>query len=293
MLKRRDNFSIVIYTALFIFSISIIIPFLNIIAVSFTDPTRLSEVTGFTIFPKGFSLQSYKIILNNPQMMRSLLNAIFITVAGTILNLILTVLGAYVLTRENLYGKKFFMFLLIVVMVFEPSLITEYLVVKKLGLINTYTGIILFKAVNIYYLIILMRFFEEIPKSLTEAATIDGASETNILFRILLPLCKPALVTMTMFYSVFHWNEYFRASIYLNDSSKWPLQVVLRQFVVLDDTTSMISANALLAMDKAASINLDSLKSGTIVLAVVPILLIYPLILKYYVKGNLDGGVKE
>lgn len=292
-MKTRDNFSVIVYTLLFLFSITIIVPFLNIIAVSFSDPARLSEVSGLTIFPKGFSLQSYKVILNNPQMVKSLFNSIYITVAGTMLNLVLTVLGAYVLTRENLYGKKFFMFLLIVVMVFEPSLITEYLVVKKMGLINTYLGVILFKAVNIYYLIILMRFFEEIPKSLTEAAIIDGANEVNILFKILLPLCKPALVTMTMFYSVFHWNEYFRASIYLNDSAKWPLQVILRQFVVLDDTTSMISANSLLSMDKVANMSLDSLKSGTIILAVVPILLIYPLILKYYVKGNLDGGVKE
>lgn len=292
-MKKTDTFTIIIHLTLFLFTISIIVPFMNIIAVSFTDPARLSEVTGLTIFPKGFSFQSYEIILKNPQMIKSVLNSIFITVSGTLLNLLLTVLGAYVLTRENLFGKKFFMLLLIIVMVFEPSLITEYLVVKKIGLLNTYLGVILYKAVNIYYLIILMRFFEEIPKSLTEAAVIDGAGEIDILFRILLPLAKPALVTMTMFYSVFHWNEYFRASIYLNDSSKWPLQVILRQFVVLDDTTSMISSNALLTMDKVANINLESLKAGTIILAVLPILLIYPLILKYYVKGTLDGGVKE
>jgi putative aldouronate transport system permease protein len=185
------------------------------------------------------------------------------------------------------------MTILIIVMVFEPGLIPEYLVIKKVGLIDTYLSVILYKAVNVYYLIILMRFFEEVPKSIIEAAKIDGAGHTTILFRMLLPLSKPAIATIGLFYAVFHWNEYFRASIYLNNSSKWPLQLVLRQFVVLDDTATMIGANSLLSFDKSAQLSYDALQAGTIVIAMIPVLLLYPIILKYYTKGTMEGGVKE
>ncbi|WP_432665573.1 carbohydrate ABC transporter permease [Wukongibacter baidiensis] len=283
---------LLILIGLFVLTLVMLIPILNILALSLSDPGRVNEVKGMTIIPKGFSLINYKVLLSNPNVLKSIFNSLFITISATTLNILLTSILAYVLTRKNLIGRKVLITILIVVMVFEPGLVPEYLLIKKLGLIDSYLSVILYKAINVYYLIILMRFFEEVPESLIEAAKIDGASHITILFRIMLPLAKPAIATIGLFYTVFHWNEYFRASIYLNSTSKWPLQVVLRQFVVLDDTTSMIGADKLLSFSDAAQLNYNALQAGTIIIAMIPVLLLYPLILKYFTKGTFDGGVK-
>lgn len=178
-------------------------------------------------------------------------------------------------------------------MVFEPSMITEYLLMKDLGLLNSYLSVILYKGINVYYLFILMRFFSEIPESMIEAARIDGAGHFKIFTKIVLPLSKPALATMALFYGVYHWNEYFRATIYITDPMKWPLQVVLRQFVVTQDNTTLLNKMENLNAETLAMINFNSLQSSTIVIAVVPLLLLYPLILKYFTQGTMDGGEKE
>lgn len=293
-MKNKENLArLILYTLLFIVTLSMLLPILNLLALSLTDPARVKEVTGLTIIPKGFSLDNYSALFSNPQIMKSLFNSVFVTVIGTVLNLCLTIMAAYALTRPGLVGKKIFMVILIIVMVFEPGLIPEYLLIKRIGLIDTYSSVILYKAINVYYLIILMRFFEEVPEALIDAARVDGAGHLTILFKILIPLSKSSIATIGLFYGVFHWNEYFRASIYLNDSSKWPLQLVLRQFVVLNDTTAILGANSLLSFDKASQLSYKALQAGTIMIAVVPILLIYPLILKNYTKGTMEGGVKE
>lgn len=284
---------LIIYGLLFLITLTMLVPILNIFALSFTDPDRVAEVKGFTIWPKGFSLINYQVLLNNAMILKSLFNSMLITIIGTAISLVSTAMAAYTLTRENLVGRKFLMTILIIVMVFEPGLIPEYLVIKEIGLIDSYWSVILFKAVNVYYLIILMRFFEEVPKSLIEAARIDGAGHLAVLFKVLLPVLKPAMATIGLFYAVFRWNEYFRASIYLNSSSKWPLQVILRQFVVLDDTATMLGANNLLSYNEAAQLNFEALQAGTIVIALVPVLLLYPLILKYFTKGTMDGSIKH
>jgi putative aldouronate transport system permease protein len=154
-------------------------------------------------------------------------------------------------------------------------------------------AVILYKAVNVYYLIILMRFFEEVPPSLVEAAVVDGAGYGVVLRRIMIPLAMPALATLGLFYGVYHWNEYFRASIYLSDPMKYPLQLILRQFVVLDDTASLIGSGTLFSYDEAARLSYAALKSSTIVVAMLPVFVVYPLILRYYTKGVMEGGVKE
>ncbi|MDP3179334.1 MAG: carbohydrate ABC transporter permease, partial [Spirochaetaceae bacterium] len=169
----------------------------------------------------------------------------------------------------------------------------EYLVIKRIGLMNKLWAVILYKTVNVYYLIILMRFFEEVPPSLIEAARVDGAGYGTVLRRVVLPLAAPALATLGLFYGVYHWNEYFRASIYLSDPDKYPLQLILRQFVVLDDTTTLIGSGAMYSYDEAAQMSYGALKAGTIVVAMLPVLFFYPLILKYYTKGVMEGGVKE
>ncbi|QNG59872.1 carbohydrate ABC transporter permease [Bacillus sp. PAMC26568] len=284
---------ILLYTGLFLITLTMIIPILNLLALSLTAPENAHKMNGLSLIPKGFSLINYQILLSNPLIVKSLFNSIFITVIGTLLNLLLTALAAYVLTRKRLVGRRFFMVILIIIMVFEPGLIPEYLVVKDLGLLDSYLSLILYKAVNVYYLFIMMRFFEDVPESILEAARIDGAGHLNIFFRIMLPLSKPSLATLGLFYAVFHWNEFFRASIYLTDPGKWPLQLVLRQFVVERDNASLVGVQTLLEYKSVASLDFASLQAGTIMLAIVPLLIMYPFILRFYAKGALEGGVKD
>jgi len=273
--------------------IAVLIPMLNILALSLTDPKRISELTGLSVLPKGFSLVNYRVLAAHPIFMKSIFNSIFITVVGTAINLMVTALAAFALTRPKLPGKRLFMILIIVIMVLEPGLITEYMVVKRIGLMGSLWSVILYKAVNVYYLILLMRFFEEVPISFIEAARVDGAGPWTVLWRIMMPLSKSALATLGLFYGVYHWNEYFRASIYINDPTKYPLQLILRQFVVLDDTASLIGSGALFSYDEAARLSYKALQASTIVVAILPVLILYPLILKYYTRGVMEGGVKE
>ncbi len=271
----------------------VLVPLLNLLALSLSDPDRVSEVGGLTVFPKGFSLVNYRVLAANPLFVRSIANSLYITALGTAINLILSSMAAFALTRRSLPGRGFFMVLVVIVMILEPGLIPEYFVVKRIGLMNSLWSVILYKAVNVYYLIILMRFFEEVPASLIEAATVDGANYGTVLVKIMMPLAKSALATLALFYGVFHWNEYFRASIYLSDPNKYPLQLILRQFVVLDDTAALIGSGTLFSYDEAARLNYDALQASTIVVAILPVLIVYPLILKYYTRGVMEGGVKE
>lgn len=272
---------------------AVLVPLLNIAAAAFTDPKRMSELTGLSVLPKGFTLINFRVLAANPAFVQSIFNSIYITAVGTALNLAATALAAFALTRPRLPGKRFLMLLVIVIMVLEPALITEYMVVKRIGLMNSRWAVILYKLVNVYYLILLMRYFEEVPQSMVEAARVDGAGHFTVLWRVMVPLSKSALATIGLFYGVYHWNEYFRATIYLNEPSKYPLQVILRQFVVLDDTASLIGSGALFAYNEAAQLSYKSLQSGTIVVAILPVLILYPLILRYYARGVMEGGVKE
>src|SRR5690625_482844 len=292
MIKRMSLGKTIISIILFLVSFTVLVPLLNILAMSFTSPERMSEITGLSVLPKGFTLLNFKIIFSNPLILKSVFNSIFITLTGTLLNLTLTAMTAYVLARTEFKGKSVLLIFLIAIMVFEPSMITEYLLMKDLGLLNSYLSVILYKGINVYYLFILMRFFSEIPESMIEAARIDGAGHFKIFTKIVLPLSKPALATMALFYGVHHWNEYFRATIYITDPMKWPLQVVLRQFVVTQDNQTLLQGMEGMSPELLALINFNSLQSGTIVIAILPLILLYPFILKYFTQGTMEGGDK-
>ncbi|CAM3565792.1 carbohydrate ABC transporter permease [Aeromicrobium ponti] len=292
-LKKWSISTVIIYSILFLISLTVLVPLLHLLAMSLSDPLKVHKLSGLGIIPEGFSLINYKILLSNPLIIKSIFNTLFITIVGTAVNLLLTAMTAYVLARTKFPGRNFVMIFLIVIMVFEPGLIPEYLLVKNLGLLDTYASLILYKTINIFYLFIMMRFFEDVPESILEAARMDGAGHFRIFTKIMLPLSKPALATMGLFYGVYHWNEYFRATIYLTDTGKWPLQLVLRQFVVERDNTSLLGAQNFLSYDQIATLDFASLQAGTIIISVVPLLLIYPLILKYYAKGAFEGGVKD
>jgi putative aldouronate transport system permease protein len=272
---------------------AVLVPLLNLLALSLSDTRRVSELSGLDVWPKGFSLIVYKVLAANQYFIRSILNSVFITAVGTAINLGITSMAAYALTRPSLPGRRFFMLVVILIMVFEPGIVPEYLVMKRVGLLGSLWILILYKTVNVYYLIILMRFFEDVPLSLIDAARVDGAGHWTIFRRVMLPLSKSAIATLGLFYGVMHWNEYFRASIYINEPSKYPLQVILRQFVVLDDTSALIGAGTLYSYDEAARLSYAALRAGTIIVAIIPVLMLYPLILKYYTRGVMEGGLKE
>lgn len=290
-MRRVEPTKIVIHVFLFLCTLAVLLPLVNLLAVSLTDPAKAHLMDGLDLIPKKFSLVTYEVLLNNPLIAGGILNSIFITVAGTLLNLLLTTLAAYVIARNNFYGKGAVVVFLIVIMVFEPGLIPEYLLVRELDLLNTYTSLILYKGVNVYYLFIMMRYFQDVPEELLDAARIDGAGHLRIYAQVMLPLSKAGLATLGLFYGVFHWNEYFRSMIYISSQEKWPLQVVLRQFVIRQDNTTIMGGYE--NMFGGQLVDFDALQAGTIIIAIVPLLLLYPMILKYYTKGAMEGGVKE
>ena len=291
--KRFTWSQFIISAVLLVLSFMVLIPILNLLAMSLSDPLQVHKLSGLDIIPKGFSFINYEVLFSNPLIVRSIFNSLFLTIVGTALNLFLTALAAYVLAKTDFVGKRVVILFLIVIMVFEPGLIPEYLLVKDLGLLDTYASLLLYKTINIFYLFILMRFFEEVPDGILEAARIDGAGHFRIFTRIMLPLSKPGLATLGLFYGVYHWNEYFRATIYLTDPNKWPLQVVIRQFVVERDNTTLLGAQNILSYEQVQALDFGSLQAGTIIISIVPLLVFYPFILKYYAKGALEGGVKD
>jgi putative aldouronate transport system permease protein len=274
-------------------TLTMILPLLNILARSLSSPEASINMSGLAIFPKDFDLINYRIVFNHPALMTALWNSIVVTVVGTAINILLTTTAAYVLTRPKLIFKRAIMVFLIFMMLFEPGLVPEYLTIQSLGLMGSKWSVILVTAVNVYYLIIMMRYFEEIPASIFEAATLDGAGHLRILFSIVFPLSKAGMATITMFYAVLRWNEYFRASIYLIKAKDTLLQVVLRQFVVLGDTASIVGQQNLWNYNDLARIDYNALKGATIIVAIIPVLLLYPIVLKYYAKDVMGGGIKE
>ncbi len=269
-----------------------VIPLLNILARSFSDPVEGIGMSGLRVIPQGFSTLNYRIVFNHRVIIPSIFNSVKITLIGTLLNIILTTSAAYALIQPRLIGKKAIMTFLIIMMLFDPGIVPEYLVVKDLKLIGSHWSVILVAAVNVYYLIIMMRYFEAVPMEMYEAARIDGAGHLRILWSIVFPLAKAGIATITMFYAVIRWNEYFKAGMYLTSQSKTTLQVVLRQFVVLGDTVNLIGSQNLAEYNEFARVDYIALKDATIVVAIIPILLLYPVVLKYYTKDIMAGGVK-
>jgi len=288
---ERIEYAIIV-SSLLLMVVVTVQPLLNLLAVSLSDPAKLPGMGGLEVLPRGMSLDVWSLLLSHPNVQKGLLNSIFITGAGTLLNIVFTALMAWGLSRPGLPGRRFLFIMVLVTIVFDPGIIPDYFVNKRLGLLDSYWSVILFKAVNAWYLIILIRFFEEIPQELLDAADLDGSNAFQTFWYVVLPLAKPALATITLFYIVFHWNEFFRAMIYITDQGKWPLQVVLRQFVIGGDKLAIVGVDAANNYTGASQIDLRSLKAGMIILTIVPILIIYPLILKFFTKGTMSGAIK-
>ncbi|MEC0238265.1 carbohydrate ABC transporter permease [Paenibacillus dokdonensis] len=279
--------------ALTLLTLMMFIPVINIFARAFSNPDKVHELTGLGVIPKGFSLINFQVVLSNPIVGQAIGNSLFITIVGTCFSLFFTTITAYVLTRKNLVGKTPIMIFLIIIMIFEPGYVQEYFVMKDLHLLDSLWSMVMYRMINVFYLVIMMRFIEDIPESLMEAARIDGAGHMRVFVRIVLPLSRIPLLTIGMFYAIAKWNEFFKSSIFLSSPNKTVLQVLLRQFVVERDTSTLVGISDLLKNSSIAQLDFNSLKAATIVVAMVPILMLYPIILKYYTSGVMEGGVKE
>jgi putative aldouronate transport system permease protein len=293
---QRDKvtlYKLIIGFILFFLSLTMFVPIMNIFARALSDPGKVHLLRGYHIWPKGFSLIHFEVVLSNPIVSIAVANSMFITILGTCSSVFFTTITAYVLTRKTLIGKTPLMVFLIIMMIFEPGIIQEYLVMKDLHLLDSLWSMVFYRTINVFYLIIMMRFIEEIPEPLIEAARIDGAGHMKVFLTIVFPLARIPLLTIGMFYAVVRWNEFFKSSIFLSSREKTVLQVLLRQFLVEKDTTSFVSYVNLLANNSIAQLDFSALKAATIVIAMVPILMLYPIILRYYTKGVMEGSIKE
>lgn len=279
--------SIIVVTA---FALCCLLPFVYVFFVSFMPYTEYLE-NPLKIIPNHIDFTAYEQILDYGLMKSGYLVTLFITIAGTALSLLLLVITAYPLSKKNLKGHKIFMGMILFTMFFNGGMITNYLLMRNLNLLNTVWALILPGSLSVFNLILMKNFIvTTIPDSLEEAARIDGANDLQILVRVIIPLLKPAIATMTVFCAVGYWNNYFSAVLYISDRKLWPLTLVLRELVV-EDTSAVSPVTQMLT--SASRSHPFTLKMAAIVITVLPILVVYPFMQKYFVKGVALGSVKE
>lgn len=264
-------------------------PMLHIVLSSISKPSELMGHRGIILRPYGISFESYKAVFRNPMIITGYANTLFVVAVGVTINILLTSLGAYFLSRKGIMLRDGIMFIIIFTMFFNGGLIPFYFTVKELHIDNTLWALILPSALNTFNLIIMRTAFLTIPDSLEESAKLDGAGHFTILFRIILPLSLPTVAVLILYYGVAHWNSWFNAMIFITKRDRWPLQLVLREILIANDYDSM----SLGASAGDREMVGETIKYSIIVVATLPILALYPFLQKYFVKGVMIGAVKE
>ncbi|MGO4497201.1 carbohydrate ABC transporter permease [Paenibacillus sp. 2RAB27] len=263
-------------------------PFVYVIFASLSSADELTAHSGLLLKPLGLSLNAYKAVLKNPIIYTGYMNTLFIVVVGTAYNIMMTSMGAFVLSRKDFFWRKPITIMIVFTMFFGGGLIPNFLLVKNLGLMDSLWALIIPGAIGTWNLIIMRTAFQGIPDSLVESAHIDGAHDFTILFKIILPLALPTIAVMVLYYGVGHWNAWFGAMIYLRNRDLWPLQLALREILISNSTDEMMSGTV--AQDRQ-SIG-ETIKYATIMVATLPILAAYPFLQKYFVKGVMVGALK-
>ncbi|MBJ6363893.1 carbohydrate ABC transporter permease [Paenibacillus sp. GCM10012307] len=266
-------------------------PLYYVFVVSFTDPAEYIAKQGFVLFPEKWSLLSYRYILSTSSYLRATGVSTFLATVGTALSLMVTAALAYGLSRKRLRIRKPLMLMVLFTMLFSPGIIPHYILVRDLNLINNLWSLILPSLSSGWYVFLMKSFFDSIPPSLEEAAMVDGYNDFRIFFRIILPLSLPAIAAFGLFYAVGYWNTYFNAVLYINDSTKWPLQILL-QNILIDSSTSSSGSGAAELMNEQ-QLPAQTLKMAAVVVATLPILFVYPLLQKHFAKGVMLGSIKE
>jgi putative aldouronate transport system permease protein len=266
-------------------------PFLYVLAASLSDNSFVSRGM-IGIIPRGFNTRAYAEVFKYQYIWTGYRNTILYTVFGTALNLVMTIAGAYPLSRKQFYGRGVFTFIIAVTMFFGGGLIPTYLVMRSYKLLNTFAVMILPGAISTWNMIVMRTFFQNLPSELEEAAIIDGCSDIGVLLRIVIPLSTASIMTIGLFYAVGHWNSWFGAFVYLRDQERYPLQLWLRTIVLQNQMNEINSQQAGTTIENMESIIADTIKYAVIIVAAAPILCVYPFIQKYFVKGVMVGSVK-
>lgn len=282
-IDKLDGFSIFNYTFMAIICLITVYPFWDVLVVSFSSFKDYGS-TNIHLWPKHFDLSSYKFLFNMRRLWTAYQNTLFITIVGTAISIVATTMAGYVLSK-NLKGMRIIMFLFVFTMLFDGGIIPRYIIVRRVGIMNTLWSMILPVAVGTWYLIIMRNYFFTIPSELEESARIDGAGDLLILVRIIVPTSMPVIATITLFYAVFYWNSFFTGVMYISDFSKWPLQLFLRAMLFENEADTLTGGEnpALLGMP---------IKMATIIASALPVMAAYPFFQRYFVKGVLIGAVK-
>lgn len=294
-LKKIDGdiiFSTFIYALLWVALLAILYPLIYIVSSSFSSPVAVATGRVF-LFPVEPSLMSYETVFKSDRVFSGYRRSFEYAIIGTSINVIMTMIAAYPLSRKNFYGRNLIMFAFTFTMLFSGGLIPTYLVVRNLGMIDTRWAMVIPNAVNVWFIIITRTYIQSnIPEEMFESASIDGISHTRFLFKFIFPLSKPIIAVLVLMYAVGHWNTFFNAMIFLHSPDKHPLQLVLRQILLLnqEDVTAL---NRMATKDMQVRRYLaESLKYSLIIVASVPLLIIYPFIQKYFIKGIMIGSIK-
>ncbi len=283
--KIFDGFN---YLFLFFMMVITLAPFLHVVFASISDPNRVLLFNGFILYPLGFSLESYKVVFLNPNLINSYKNTVIILAMGLSVNMIMTCLAAYPLSRKGLMLKRPIQLMIIFTMYFGGGMIPTYLVVKTLGLMGTYWAVVLPGAISTYNMIVLRSSMGSVPDSMEESAKLDGANDYTILLRIIIPLVMPTLAVVVLWYGVGIWNAWFNAMLYLKKEQQ-PISLLLREILIANSVENMVTEVA--AQADRVPIG-ETIKYCVIVVGTLPILLLYPFLQKYFTKGVMVGALK-
>ncbi|MEF2967128.1 carbohydrate ABC transporter permease [Paenibacillus sp. M1] len=286
---------VIIYIFLTLLAVSTLYPFLNALAVSFNQGLDTSK-GGVTLWPRVFTLENYKIVFKDDRLMSGFIVSVLRTVIGTVTSILCTAIFAYGMSRRELIGRKYYMVMCIITMYFGGGLIPSFLLIRNLGLLNSFWVFIIPALISVWNMIIFKTFFQGLPAGLEESAKIDGCGNWGTLFRVVFPLSGPVIATLSLFTAVSHWNEWFLAGIYISDQNLYPIQTILRQILlsnIVSEQASSLDASSLAHLQRAKTVTSKSLSMATMMVATIPIICVYPFVQKYFVKGVLVGSLKE
>ncbi|UEJ81406.1 carbohydrate ABC transporter permease [Brachybacterium halotolerans subsp. kimchii] len=267
---------------------AVVVPFIGVVSTSIATPEQVTDAGGFVLLPKGLDFDSYRLIFAGGVVTRALGVSIFVTVVGTAISLALTASLGWALSRRGTFGNRPLLLIVLISLLFGPGIIPGYLVVQQLGLLDTLWALIIPTCVSAFNVVVVRSFFVQLPQEILDSAKVDGAGELQLFLRIGLPLSKAVFAVVGLFYAVGYWNSFFNALLYLNDNSKWPLQMVLRTYVV--QGTQLGSQD--IGIDGASLPPQISLQMAILVVSVLPVLIVYPFLQRHFAKGMLTGAVK-
>ena len=290
--KRITMFELLTIIGLGILSIIVVFPFYNVVIISFADYNVIAK-SNLYLWPKSFDFTAYQRVLTDSDFWNSAGVTVFITIAGTIISMLASVSGAYALSKKELPGRNLIFTMIMFTMFFGGGLIPYYLLMKNLHLVNSIFVMVIPTAINTTYLIIMKNYFRNLPESLVEAAKIDGAGDIYVLFKIIIPISKPFMATFALFYAVERWNEWWNSLMFINEASKAPLQIYLRNLLITFSSTLSSAAQSQAQSTIDRSIYFPSLQMAAVVIASIPILMVYPFLQKHFAKGIMIGSIKE